>query len=140
MNVNFTIRREDKPVSVSHLMFSDVRKLLPSIRDNRKAVFSVERNTATSLLITVFSPDPAVEDCFSVAFVPKGAEDLKYLVQQTHNFFSAQTETRSFLKLTKTQRLPALERYLTAVLGQLFPDLDSLDAELIIWGVPELDD
>ena len=140
MKVNYTIKREDNPCSVSHFIFGNVQTLLTGIRNGRKAVFSIERHTATSLEITISAPQPDNENCFAVAYVPKGAEGLKYLVSRQHNFFSGKTEERSYLKLTKAQRLPELKQYITAVLENLFTDMEEIDAELIIWGIPELED
>ena len=138
MNVNWTVTHAPKPGCVSVIVFSDLKRLLESIRKTGKAVFSVEKFTKTTLLICLNSSDPAVEDSFAVTHVPEGIVNLKFLARTEYSYFDYKTHHRSYFKVTKTQRLPELKRYLEAVLMEVLPDVDGIEAEIVIHDVPEL--
>lgn len=136
MQINWKVKHEEKN-SLSYIIYSDPRRLAESIRRCGKAVFIVEHNTKTTLRIQIFSGENDCLDSFLVAHIPKGAEDLKYHTTTSHSYFHGM-QTHSHLKLTKTQRLPELKRYIGAVLEQLLPQTAELDTDLIIHDVPEL--
>ena len=137
MNINWTIKQE-KGKTVAYCMFSDVKRLVASIRSCGKAVFSVSKRTKSSLFIQVFSGETACADSFTVAHVPKGAEDLKYVKATSYSPFTGEHSERCYLRLSQKQGLPEVKRYLTAVLDQLGLGLETLDVELVLHDVPEL--
>ena len=137
MNINWTITHiKDK--TVSYCMFSDVKRLVASIRSCGKVIFSVAKRTKTSLFIQVFSGETACADSFAVAHIPKGAEDLKYVKASSYNPFSGERSERSYLRLSPKQGMPELKRYLSAVLEQMGLGVENLDVEVSISNVHEL--
>ena len=140
MKINWTITREPKKNSVTIIVFSDPKRLAESIRQTGKAVFTVEKHTKTSLFIQIHSSEKTIVDSFAVTHVPKGAEDLKYVRGRSVSFMGGEMHENNYLRIGKTQGLPELKRYITAILEQYLPGTESLDIELIIRDVPELED
>lgn len=137
MEINWTVINELKPNTVSIIIYSDANRLKESLRKTGKVVFTVGLRTKTTLDIKIFSPERDIHDSFLIAYIPAGAEDLKYHTTTINSYFHG-TQTRSYLKLTKNQRLPELKKYLRCVLEQLLPDVTNLEAEIIIHDIPEL--
>lgn len=139
MNINWNVTHA-KDNSISYCMFSNLGHLTESIRACGKVIFSVRKHTKTTLFIEIFSGDRSCPDLFAVCHVPKGAEDLKYHKASSYNPFDGVTRERHYLKVSAKQRLPELKRYLEAILEEILPGMESLETEIVIHGVPELEE
>ena len=124
--------------TVSHLMFSNLARLTGNIRRCGKAVFGISRHSKTSLDIDVSSGDPSCSDAFAVAHVPKGTEDLSFVTTTSYSFLDGTRHVRCHFRLSKRQGLPELKRYLSAILEEMLPGMESVEAELVINRIPEL--
>lgn len=137
MNITWKITHAGGPFA-SVILFSNLRRLRESIRSTGKAVFSVSRHSRTSLSIEIGSSDPSCHDVFAVAHIPKGADGLSFVKQCTTSFFDGERHERHYLRLSMKQGLPELKRYLAAVLAEVVPGMEDVEAELVIHDIPEL--
>lgn len=124
--------------SASVLLFSNLERLTDNIRRCGKVVFGISRHSKTSLDIDVSSGDRSCADTFAVAYVPKGTEDLSFVTTTSYSYLDGTHHVRSHFRLSKRQGLPELKRYLTAVLEDMLPDMESVEVELVINNIPEL--
>ena len=137
MEINWQVKHVDGH-TVSHLMYSNLKRLLESVRECGKVTFAVKKRTKTTLYVDMFSGDPSLEDGFTVAHVPKGAEDLKYVKTTDYSFFNHTWDEHYYLRIPQKQGLSALKRYLGAVLESLLPEMKTVDVEIVLNDVPEL--
>lgn len=124
--------------SVSCIMFSDIARLSRSIRGCGRAVFGISRHSKTSLDIDISSGDRSCHDCFAVAHVPQGAEDLSFVTTSSYSFFDGERHERKHFRLSGKQGFPELKRYLAAVLEEMLPGMENIEAEIVINDIPEL--
>lgn len=124
--------------TVSRLLFSNLGRLTENIRNCGKVTFGISRHSKTSLDIDVSSGDPSCADAFAVAHVPKGTEDLSFVTTTSYSFLDGTRHVRKHFRLSKRQGLPELKRYLAAILEEMLPGMESVEAELFINDIPEL--
>lgn len=136
MNIQWNIRRADG-LSISYYAFASVKKLVEDIRETGKADILVRHNTKTSLSITVSSTKDAGQS-FHVGYIPVGAEKFKFHAATTTGIFDNVPRTRHYFKLTRTQGLPELKEYLSFVLDELVPGMESLTVNMTLYKIPEL--
>ena len=136
MKIQWNIRRYDG-LSISSYAFASVKKLVEDIRETGKADILVRHNTKTSLSITISSTKDAGQS-FHIGYIPAGAEKYKFHAATTTGIFDNVPRTRHYFKLTRTQGLPELKEYLSFVLDELVPGVESLTVNMTLYKIPEL--
>lgn len=137
MNIQWNIRRADG-LSICSYAFASVKKLVEDIRETGKADILVRHNTKTSLSITISSTKDAGQS-FYVGHIPAGAEKFKFHTATTTSIFDNVPRTRHYFKLNKTQGLYQLKKYLSLVLDELVPGMESLTINMTLYKIPELE-
>ena len=138
MKIQWSIRRADG-LSISSYAFASVKKLVEDIRETGKADILIRHNTKTSLSITISSTKDAGQS-FHIGYIPAGAEKLKFHTATTTGIFDNVPHTRHYFKLSKTQGLPELKEYLSLILNELVPGIESLSVDMTLHKLPEICD
>lgn len=138
MDINWNVRRTGG-LMISSYAFAEQAKLAAGIRETGTVSFLVRHATKTSLDIEVSCPAADGRHNFAVAYIPKGTEMYKFHTQATRNVFTCEVTQRHRFKLTKTQGLPELKHYLSLVIRDLVPDLGAVEAEIVLYNMPEFD-
>lgn len=138
MNIQWNIRRANG-LSISSYAFASVQKLVEDIRETGKADILVRHNTKTSLSVTISSTKDAGQS-FHVGYIPAGAEKFKFHAATTTGIFDNVPRTRHYFKLSKTQGLAQLKEYLSLVLDELVPGMESLSIDMTLYKLPEICD
>lgn len=137
MNIQWNIRKADG-LSICSYAFASVKRLEEDIRSTGAVDILVRHRTKTTLSITVSSTKDAGQS-FYVGYIPVGAEKYKFHAATTTGIFDNVSRTRNYFKLTRTQRLPELKGYLSIVLDELVPGMESLTVNMTLYKVPELE-
>lgn len=138
MNIQWNIHRADG-LSISSYAFASVKKLVEDIRETGKVDIVVMHNTKTSLAVTISSTKDAGQS-FYVSYIPAGAEKFKFHTATTTGIFDNVPRTRHYFKLSKTQGLAQLKEYLSLVLDELVPGMESLSVDMTLYKLPEICD
>ena len=138
MNINWNIKRSHH-LAISHYAFSDAKVLASDIRTTESVDFVVRHNTKTSLAITISCQKGDGRHCFDIAHIPAGAERFSFLETMSRNIFDGRVTTRRYFRLTRKQGLEELKEYLRLVLAQILPDVQTLNAEMMLFNVPEFE-
>lgn len=138
MNIQWNIRRADG-LSICSYYLASVKKLVEDIRETGKVDILVMHHTKTSLSITISSTEDAGQ-CFRIGYIPTGAEKYKFHAATTTGIFDNISRTRHYFKLTRTQGLPELKEYLSIVLDELVPGMESLSVDVTLYKLPEICD
>lgn len=138
MNIQWNIRKADG-LNICSYAFASVKKLVEDIRKTGKADIVVMHQTKTSLSVTISSTEDAGQS-FRIGYIPTGAEKYKFHAATTTSIFDNISRTRHYFKLTRTQGLPELKRYLSLVLDELVPGMESLTVNMTLYKIPEICD
>ena len=135
MNVVWNIKYSPQPPCVvSHYMHGDIRRMKQNIENAGKAHISVTQRTKTTVNIHVWFDN----DCFTIAYIPKGAEKLKFVEASQYSFFDCESSTRQYFRVSKKQNLPELKEYLGLVLRDMKLSIETIVVDMNIIGVESL--
>lgn len=138
MKINWTVRKS-AGLTISAYLFANVNRLIHDIRESGRVTFTVRHQTKTSLNINISCPKEGSCHEFGVGYIPPGAEKFKFHEKVSRGVFDAKQTVRHHFRISRTQGLPELKEYLSLVLEHHLPDVQELDAEIILYKVPELE-
>lgn len=134
MNVNWNITKSNG-LTISHYAFANANKLREGIRETKTVQFVVFPCTKTSLNIEISCSQKNEGHNFLVGYIPAGAEKFTFHKRTTCGIFDGVPHTRYHFKLTKKQGLPELKEYLSLVLKDYVPDVEKLDADILLYHI-----
>ena len=134
MEINWNTAKA-KGLIISSYSYANIETLKEGIRETRSVQFVIFPCTKTSVNIEISCPKKDGRHNFYIAHIPARAEKFKFLEKTTCGIFDNKPRTRYHFKLNKKQGIPELKEYLAIILKEYVPDVESVDADLLLYDI-----